>query len=107
MLTEDESIALKVPAFRAPPDFYPGKPLPLSFLLAKRRQGVSFFRRGKPAEKTVGLPGRRLGSIGDTQREFLENIIELRGSGQIDRLLRVVRNAVVALGVPIFKDFAF
>src|SRR4030095_534452 len=60
------------------------------------------FRR-EPFEKTFRLPRGPRVRIGDAQSQPLEDSVELRCGGVVDRLAQVVLGTVIALLVPIVE----
>ena len=45
---------------------------------------------GEPAEEAVLFPFRAAIGVGDTQRQILEDSVELRGSREVDGLAQVI-----------------
>ncbi len=61
----------------------------------------------EPAEEAVGFPLRAAIGVGNTQRQFFEDGVELHGGREVDWLAQVIRRRVVAFCIPGPKDFLF
>ena len=62
-----------------------------SFLKSTGTERPASIRMGRKApEEAVGLPCRRLLSIGNSQSQVLQDSVKLRGGRQVHRLIEVV-----------------
>src|SRR2546421_2550332 len=63
--------------------------------------GMSIAMRRETTEKTVAVPVRPVGGIGDSFGQSQNHFVEIHGGFEIDRLMNVIRRRMIPLRQPL------